>query len=234
MPALEACLAECARIGVDQYVLMGDAVGYGPDPEPVAQRVQAMASDGAVVLMGNHDQATFADSKDMNPTAAEAMRWTRENLSAQAKAFLAGLPLTHLIDAFLFVHADASAPADWRYVTDAETARASLASTPANVTFCGHVHVPQLYCLMPGEKVIAHQPVTGISIPLSGHRKWLAVVGAVGQPRDGNPAAAFTLFNTRSRELTYHRAAYDAEDVARRVLAAGLPERLAARLVKGV
>ena len=169
----------------------------------------------------------------MNSVAAQAIAWTREQLSETSKSFLAALPLEVRSGDVLFVHADASDPAAWHYVTDAEMARASLSGCQAQVTFCGHVHVPAVYCLSVAGKMTSHAPAAGVVIPLLAQRKWLSVIGAVGQPRDGNPAACFAIYDTGLRALTFHRAPYDVEDVSRRIRDAGLPASLADRLLKG-
>lgn len=233
LTALEACLRDAERHGAEQYIFLGDIVGYGPDPGGVVAVVRALTQEGAAAILGNHDEAAFSHSENMNPTAAAAIRWTREHLSQADKDWLSQLPLQHSMPGLVFVHADAAEPSRWRYVTDAETARPSLAAHPGKVTFCGHVHVPALYCNSSGAKVISHHPVTGTAIPLSAHRTWLAVAGSVGQPRDHNPAAAYCMFDTATRELVYRRVAYDVESVANRVHAAGLPGKLAARLLLG-
>jgi predicted phosphodiesterase len=234
LPALEACLAAAQALGAERLVFLGDFVGYGPDPEAVVRRVQPLIAAGAIGILGNHDAATFQSDGSMNSMAAAAIAWTRQQLSPDSIDFLKSLPMEVNDGAHMFVHADASNPSAWNYVTDPEMAGRSLAAVKANVTFCGHVHKPALYCVThAGGKVTAHIPSSDISIPLAAHRQWLAVLGAVGQPRDGNPAASFAIFNPAVRSLTYHRAPYDVEDVARRVLDAGLPESLAARLLKG-
>lgn len=231
--ALEACLAGLERLAVERLVILGDVVGYGPDPEAVTQRVIGLVGQGAICLMGNHDAAAAGARASMNEAAAAAIAWTRPRLSPASLAFLSRLPMTASLEELLFVHAEASSPASWTYVTDAAAAMHSLLAVQARVTFCGHVHRPQLYCLTATAKVISHTPVTGTAVPLSPQRQWLAVAGAVGQPRDGNPAAAFITYDTASRDLTFHRAGYDHETTAQRVRDAGLPERLAARLMNG-
>ncbi len=233
LPALEACLAAAAKAGVERLVFLGDLVGYGPDPEAVVARVRVLVEAGAIAIMGNHDQAVLKSSGGMNSVAAQAIAWTREHLSDDAKRFLAGLPLEVRSDDMLFVHSDASDPAAWHYVTDAEAARASLSGCQAAVTFCGHVHVPAIYCLSATGKIVAHRPVLGVAVPFSAQRKWLAVLGSAGQPRDGNPAAAFAIYDTASRAFTCHRAPYDVEGVAQRIRALGLPDALAERLLQG-
>ncbi|MBL8792135.1 MAG: metallophosphoesterase family protein [Rhizobiales bacterium] len=234
LPALDACLAAIAAQGVDRIAFLGDFVGYGPDPEAVVQKVRPMIEQGAIAVLGNHDAATFRADSGMNSTAAAAMDWTRRHLSEGSVAFLKTLPFEVSDGTHLFVHADGSNPSAWNYVTDAEMAGRSLAAVKASVTFCGHVHMPALYCTtQSGGKVTAHTPASDITIPLASHRQWLAVLGSVGQPRDGNPAASFAVFNEATRALTYHRAPYDVEGVSQRVLEAGLPDSLAARLLKG-
>jgi diadenosine tetraphosphatase ApaH/serine/threonine PP2A family protein phosphatase len=231
--ALEASLAALERLDVGRLVILGDVVGYGPDPETVTQRVAGLVSQGAICLMGNHDAAAIGAKSSMNDTAAAAIAWTKPRLSDASRHFLSGLPMTATIDDVLLVHADASHPADWIYVLDATSAMQSLLAVKERVTICGHVHRPQVYCLTATAKVIAHTPVTNTVVPLSPQRQWLAVAGAVGQPRDGNPAASFLTYDTAARELTFHRATYDYEATAQRVRDAGLPERLADRLISG-
>lgn len=233
LPALDACLAAAARLEAGRLAFLGDFVGYGPDPEAVVARVRPLAEAGAIAVLGNHDLAVLKPSKDMNPTAAQAIAWTRKLLSAESASFLAGLPFEVRSGDVLFVHADASDPSAWHYVTDAETARASIECCSAMVTFCGHVHVPAVYCLSATGKMISHSPLQGVALPLLAQRKWLAVLGSAGQPRDGNPAASFAVYDTEARTLTYHRAPYDVESVAQRIRALGLPESLADRLLKG-
>lgn len=233
LPAFEACLDAAAAQGAERLVLLGDFVGYGPDPEAVVQRTMELVAAGAIAVKGNHDAAVLKQETGMNPTAAQAIAWTRNHLSPSALQFLSALPMEVSDGSNLFVHADGSDPAAWHYVTDVQSASVSLGATKAHTTFCGHVHVPALYCKMGAGKITAHRPTTGIAIPLSTQRQWLSVCGSVGQPRDHNPAAAFSLYDTTTQTLTYHRAAYDAEGVAQRVREADLPESLAARLIKG-
>lgn len=233
LPALDACLAAAAALDAGRLAFLGDFVGYGPDPEAVINRVRPLVQQGAIAVLGNHDLAVLKPSRDMNSTAAEAIAWTRTQLSAESASFLASLPFEIRQADMLFVHAEASDPAAWHYVTDAETARASLTDCTATVTFCGHVHVPAVYCLSSLGKMISHRPVEDVEIPFPPQRKWLAVIGSAGQPRDGNPAASFAVYDTEQRTLTYRRAPYDVEAVSQRVRALGLPDSLAERLLRG-
>lgn len=233
LPALEACLSAAERLKADELVFLGDFVGYGPDPESVISRLRPLAEAGAIAVLGNHDMAVLKPSRDMNTAAAQAIAWTREKLSEASKSFLAGLPFEVSSGDLLFVHSEASDPAAWHYVTDAGAARASLSACAASVTFCGHVHVPALYGLSAQGRMTSHAPVTGVATPLSPYRRWLAVVGSAGQPRDGNPAASFVIYDTPARTITYLRAPYDVEGVSQRIRDMGLPDSLAERLLKG-
>lgn len=231
--AFEAALAAANAEGAKRFVLLGDIVGYGADPEWCAEQAMAMAANGAIVLRGNHDDAVGNAAVSMNATATLAIEWTRRQLGSEARAFLAGLPMKAREGDCLFVHADASAPADWNYVLDASDAGQHLGACDARVSFCGHVHKPALYCTAPGGKVTHFCPVAATPVPLLPQRRWLAVMGSVGQPRDGNPCAAFALYDTQSAELRFLRAAYDVEKAAQKIRAAGLPASLADRLFEG-
>jgi diadenosine tetraphosphatase ApaH/serine/threonine PP2A family protein phosphatase len=231
--ALSACLDHADRAGATRFVFLGDYVGYGADPAWVLRTVMARMADGAIALLGNHDQAVFQRGAGVMGLAAEAMTWTRKQLSPDAAAFLKTLPLEHAEEDRLYVHSDASAPEEWRYVRAAEDARRSLDATPARITICGHVHVPRLYGLTATEKISNFIPVPGSPVPLARARRWLAVIGSVGQPRDGDPAACYGLLDSNASELTWVRVPYDVETAAGKIRRAGLPERLASRLLVG-
>ncbi len=231
--ALLACLERAENLGADKLVFLGDLVGYGPDPEKVIETVRPLHERGAVVVKGNHDHAVNEPREAMNERARQAIDWTRDRLNSDDKAYLEALPMTATDGENLYVHADASAPSAWIYVTDPELARRSLKASPATYTFCGHTHVPALYCLSATDKLTAHAPIAEVGVPVGSHRRWLAVIGAVGQPRDGNPAAAFATFDTNSKNLTFHRAPYDVDAQVSRVRRAGLPDVLAVRLLVG-
>ena len=231
--ALTACLADAGRRGVDRYVFLGDFVGYGADPEWVVDRVIEHAARGALAVRGNHDSAALGAREGMNATAQKAIEWTRPRLNAAHRDFLDRLPLTASHDGRLFVHASAYEPSQWHYIGTADEARRSLDATTAAQTFCGHLHVPLVYHLSLTGKLIESEPVSDTPIALPRERKSLAVIGAVGQPRDHNPAACYALLDEVKNTLTYVRVAYDVETAARKVRAAGLPAVLAARLERG-
>jgi diadenosine tetraphosphatase ApaH/serine/threonine PP2A family protein phosphatase len=231
--AFAACLAQARDAGAERLVLLGDYVGYGADPEWAVQTVMEMVSRGAPAVRGNHDAAVGDSRESMNVEAEIALEWTRRQLGVAERKFLEQLPLTHEEDDRLYVHADASDPIRWRYVVDADSAGRSMMATKARLTLCGHCHRPALYTMSATGKMTAFTPVTGSPIHILPNRRWLAVIGSVGQPRDGNPAAAYALYDTEKRELTFCRAAYDVAEAAARIRQKGLPHWLADRLLVG-
>lgn len=231
--AFEACLADAHAQGAEQYVLLGDYVGYGADPDWVVTTVMEMVGAGAVAVMGNHDCAVGNTKVQLNLEAQAAMEWTRGELGVAQRQFLANLPMKEEQNSRLYVHGDATRPENWIYVTDSSVASRSMQATFAHVTFCGHIHRPALYSLSVTGKMTSFVPTSGVPVQLLPGRQWLVVVGSVGQPRDGNPAAAYALYNTETREVRYCRTPYDVAGAAARIRNNGLPISLAERLSVG-
>lgn len=229
--AVAAVLAHAAAQGVDRHAFLGDYVGYGADPGWVVDQVRAQVSAGAIAVRGNHDAAVVQGPQpSMVADARAVIVWTRERLARDQLAFLAGLPLSHAEGDMLLVHANAWAPAEWAYLQSRTEAMKSLQATDRRFTFCGHVHIPRLYHLTSTGKGGEFVPVAGVAIPLSAHRRWLAIAGSAGQPRDGDPAACYAIFDTKEHALTFHRVPYDDATAAAKIRAAGLPASLAERL----
>jgi diadenosine tetraphosphatase ApaH/serine/threonine PP2A family protein phosphatase len=187
-----------------------------------------------VAVLGNHDNAVVkGPASTMVAQAREVVAWTRSQLDDAQLAFLAALPVAATEDDRLYVHANAFAPTEWAYIATRIEAIRSLHATEAHVTFCGHVHEPRLFHLTATGKAGEFMPVPDVPIPLSAQRQWLVIPGSTGQPRDGNPAACYATFDTEAHTLTYHRVPYDHEAAAAKIRAAGLPARLAERLLDG-
>ena len=234
LEALKACLADIERQKVDKLVFLGDIVGYGADPGPCVDAVRAYCEKGAVALIGNHDEAASGDTQfKMSSVAGAAISWTRAALSAEQIAFLKALPLKITDEKRLYVHASAADSAAFPYIHSLREAGESLQATPAVLTVVGHVHDPALYHISATGKVMGFIPIAFTPIPLSSQRRWLAVMGAVGQPRDGNPAATYGIFDTAVQEITFVRVPYDVETAQGKIRAAGLPDMLWKRLAAG-
>ncbi|HTN66163.1 MAG TPA: metallophosphoesterase family protein [Burkholderiaceae bacterium] len=232
--ALSACLAHARERGAQRYAFLGDLVGYGADPAWVVDTVMDHVGQGAIAVQGNHDLAVAqAPSKHMHQEARKVIEWTRARLDASQLQFLERLPLTQEMGDILFVHASAAEPQHWEYISGTLEAIKSMQATRCRVTFCGHVHEPALYNLSMTGKISSFVPTGDSSIPLGTTRRWLVIPGAVGQPRDGNPAACYALYDDTTHDLTYFRVPYDHESAAAKIREAGLPPSLANRLEHG-
>ncbi|MGV3549429.1 metallophosphoesterase family protein [Rhizobium sp.] len=231
--AFSACLDASRATGRDRLVILGDIVGYGADPEWCLDTVRQLIDGGAIAVRGNHDDAASKPTQSMNVNARLAIEWTRNQLDAEARGFLGMLPMQAADEDRLYVHASGNAPEAWHYMLEADDARGHFLHCDAAISFCGHTHRPALFSATALGKVTAFAARVTDPIPLPVERQWLAVVGSVGQPRDGNPAAAWALYDTETRELRFQRTAYDIETAARKIRAAGLPEALAERLEQG-
>lgn len=232
--ATEAVWAHAQEQGIDQLILLGDFVDYGADPVWVTEFVQARQAEGAIAIRGNHDDALRSDStSQMSDHVLPTLEWTRKQLSSEQIKWLTHLPLTAELGPCLLAHANAHDPAHWEYIQGRAEAMRSLAVTKQRFVFCGHVHQQGLFHLSGTGKTGEFQPVDGVPISLSPARRWLAIPGSVGQPRDGNPAACYATFDVDQATLTFFRVPYDHDAAAARILAAGLPPNLAERLIHG-
>jgi diadenosine tetraphosphatase ApaH/serine/threonine PP2A family protein phosphatase len=232
--AVRACLKHAEEQGAERFAFLGDLVGYGAEPSAVIDLVAERAGRGAIVIQGNHDAAIGEGGRGLNDIAYEALEWTRDALSPAEKEFLATLPLIVRENDLCFVHSSADRPERWVYVETNGAARQSIEAANVVYTFAGHVHDQVLYFHTPTGKTAPFRPVSGSVVPVPSHRRWHAIVGSVGQPRDGNPAAAYAIFDSAKEEMTFFRVPYDHLLAARKIRAAGLPEALALRIERGV
>jgi diadenosine tetraphosphatase ApaH/serine/threonine PP2A family protein phosphatase len=231
--AFSACLAHARAAGAGRIVLLGDYVGYGADPEWCLNKVMDLTRDGAIAVKGNHDDAMDTPDPDMNPVAQAAIAWTRPLIDAAQREFLRGLPMQATEADRLFVHANSWAPTEWDYVRNEREAERCLNYARQRLIFVGHIHVPALYALAPGRGAQRFEPKAGSRIPLIASRRWVVVVGAVGQPRGAGPAAHYCLLDEARNEVSFERVPYDIEGAAKKIEAAGLPPVLAKRLREG-
>ena len=235
--AFDACLAHAHDQGAGQIALLGDLVGYGADPVAVVQRAQTLAAGGALLVKGNHDAMAVTPPATVVTIGDSTAGWTHAQLDTGQRAFLDHMPLTLQQRTVLLVHASMDGPELWRYVQDERAAAASLdaAAALADVrhVFSGHVHLQTLYYRGAGAGLMKFTPTPGVAVPVPRHRHWLATVGSVGQPRDGNPQAMYALFDTDKLQLTFHRVSYDHQAAAAAIRRVGLPAFFADRLESG-
>ncbi len=227
LEALEAVLEDASQQGATDYVCMGDVVGYNADPAACLEKVRAM---NCPTVKGNHDEdASGSHSLEtMNPIAATALEWTREQLSTEQRLWLARLRMVRQVSDFTVVHSTLDQPANWNYVTNRFDAMSNFSYQFTQICFHGHTHVPRVY--MKTDKV---QEVPADSIAIEDSAKYFINVGSVGQPRDGDWRACYALYDLDHHMIVFRRVEYDIATAQRKIIAAGLPAMLAERIQEG-
>jgi diadenosine tetraphosphatase ApaH/serine/threonine PP2A family protein phosphatase len=227
--ALDAVLEEIDAWAPEAIWCLGDTVGYGPAPNRCCEVVSERAD---VCLIGNHDLVALGtlDVEDFNEEAAAAALWTRGELDERSRSFLSRLESSAAVDGAQLFHASARDPV-WEYVLSAEAAYFSLLSTTAPVVLVGHSHVALAIGLDDAD-LHGGPAAAGTQIELEG--RWLLNPGSVGQPRDGDPRAAWLALDTEERTARFHRVEYPIEQTQELIRERGLPESLAARLAHGI
>jgi diadenosine tetraphosphatase ApaH/serine/threonine PP2A family protein phosphatase len=230
--ALEATLADAARIGYDAVLCLGDLVGYGAHPGAAIDRVLALSPVG--LIRGNHDKVCcgLEAASRFNEDARFAAEWTRHTLGAEHLSILAGLRRgpQRITDELEICH---GSPRDEdQYVFDQADAKRALSSASARICLYGHTHLPAVFSApqYPVE-VSRNGPDDELTLPSEG--PLLINVGSVGQPRDGDPRAAYGVLDLDRRRLRLRRVAYDVAGAQAAIRAAGLPPWLASRLARG-
>lgn len=240
--ALSACLAHAQTQGVERHAFLGDLVGYGADPVWVVEQVMALQAQGALVVKGNHDAMAITPPQGDVSMGSSTADWTHRQLSVDHRRFLADLPLSASLEHLLLVHASADKPEAWRYVDseraatvclDAARSRGAVAGGGQHHVLVGHVHHQTLYYQGAGRDLMPFKPTVGVGVPVPRLRACVATVGAVGQPRDGDPRAMYAVYDLTAGRLTFHRVAYDHAAAAAAIRQAGLPEFFAQRLETG-
>ena len=234
LTALEAALA-AAEGSWDRPVCLGDIVGYGPDPNEVIDRVRAL---GATTIRGNHDKAGcgIADAEDFNPVARSAAVWTREQLRPENLAFLQQLPQGPIeVDGLALMHGALNDEDE--YIFAPAQALEGLLESPSRVSFFGHTHFQGGFSFRDNKiEVIQLRPASGKSsavLQLDPNTRYLLNPGSVGQPRDGDARAAFSIADLEHNVVEFWRVPYNVEAVQKRMTRAGLPEPLILRLSFG-
>jgi len=230
LEALEAVLAELS--GLDRFICLGDIVGYGADPGLCVERVRRLPN--LTCVAGNHDLAAVGryDLGWFNAFARTAIEWTSEQLSPDQKSFLASLPLSAHVEQAVVVHG--SLPDEMAYITTPQDARICFDAMPGDLAFIGHTHVAEYYGARRNTRFPQQTSLcSGGEIAFEPELRYIVNPGAIGQPRDGNPAASFGLWEVEKGAVEARRVSYDVERQQEKMQAAGLPEYLIARLSLG-
>lgn len=231
--ALEAVLAAVEEAGVEQIWCLGDLVGYGAEPDACTALVRERCS---TCLVGNHDLALLGalDVSTFSGSAAAAVEWTREQVSEETLEFLATLEPAASQNGIGLFHASPRDPV-WEYVLSPDQAEAGLDAQEERVGLIGHSHIALFFTRTADRRrgyAQGAQAGDGTEVEI-GEDEWLLNPGSVGQPRDGDPRAAWLELDTERWLARYHRVAYDIKGAAAAIRAAGLPELLAERLEVG-
>jgi diadenosine tetraphosphatase ApaH/serine/threonine PP2A family protein phosphatase len=234
LEALEASVADARARGFDRTLVLGDIVGYGADPEAVIARVRDLQP--AAVVRGNHDKvACGLDSAEgFNTVARTAVAWTYHRLSEADRRWLADLPRGPIaVDEVVEICHGAPFDED-AYVFDELDASRALKMTSRPLCLFGHTHSPIVFVLASGAITASvPDPAGQMHVGLEAEARYLVNPGAVGQPRDGDPRAAYAIVDTDTRAIDLVRLGYDVKAAQGKIIRAGLPEVLATRLAAG-
>lgn len=225
--AFQAVLADAKAMQCTHYACLGDVVGYNANPKECLDVVREM---GMPCVKGNHDEycSSETDLEGFNPHAAEAINWTRDQLTLDDRKWLRDLRYIRLVASFSIVHATLDGPQRWGYVFDKLAAAASFTYQNTSVCFFGHTHVPVAFM-----KDSMVRGGTYSKFKLEPGKKYFVNVGSVGQPRDGNPKSAYVVYDLEEGTIEIRRLDYDMATTQQKIIAAGLPQRLADRLALG-
>lgn len=229
--ALEAVVSSARTQGAFASIwCLGDIVGYGPDP---SECIALLRNHEHLAVAGNHDLAAAGrlGTTEFNTDAAVAITWTTRHLSPTDLSFIDTLPLTTITGPFTLVHGSPRQPI-WEYLLGPDEALENF--NDFNTPYClvGHTHAPVLFEETGPTYCLARTPNEGERFPL-GKQRFIFNPGGVGQPRDGDPRAAYAIYDSGTATICYHRQSYDIAAVQRRMAKAGLPQRLIHRLSKG-
>lgn len=222
LPAWKAVQLDFAALGAERVICLGDTIGYGPQPAEVLEAVHASVHH---FVLGNHEAAVCGkmDEELFSDRARAALRWTRERLGAAARRVFEGWPLTLKGPGFRCAHGDFGAPALFHYVIEPEDAAPSWRATEEALLFVGHSHSPGIYLLGASGTPRRVEPR---DFAIEPGKRYLVNVGAVGQPRDGDPRASYCIFDGERRAVHWRRVPYDLDAYRDALRRAGLPENL--------
>jgi predicted phosphodiesterase len=227
LEALEVVLQDAKDQNCTHYACLGDVVGYNANPKECLDIVRDM---GMPCVKGNHDEYCSIESnlEGFNPHAAEAIHWTRAQLTEEDREWLRNLKYIRLVASFSIVHATLDGPQRWGYVFDRLAAAASFTYQNTSVCFFGHTHVPVAFIR---DSVVRGGTYSKFKVEPG--RKYFINVGSVGQSRDGVAKATYVIYNVDEGIVELRRLDYEISKTQAKIRAAGLPERLAERLSLG-
>ena len=228
LEALQVVLEDIKTQACTHVACLGDVVGYNANPKECLDIIRGM---NIPVVKGNHDEycSTENDLEGFNPHAAEAINWTRDQLTLDDRQWLRDLKYIRLLASFTLVHATLDQPQRWGYVFDKLAAAASFTYQNTSMCFFGHTHVPLAFVKDTGQV----RGGTYSKFKVEAGKKYFINVGSVGQSRDGVPKATYVVYDMEEGTIELRRLDYDMGTTQKKILDAGLPPRLAERLALG-
>lgn len=226
--ALTAVLAALDKERIDRYLCPGDIVGYGAEPDRCIAEVRKL---NPVITAGNHDWAgvgLFPETA-FTPNAKKSVAWTRDNLNKESRQFLKNLAVVCREGEITLVHGSLRRPEEFEYVSNLSSARQEFSLLQTKVCFIGHSHVPLIFM----EKDERYSLILQCAVSLEDGGRYIVNAGSAGQPRDGNPQAAYVIYDSDKASIEIKRVPYDVACAQEKIIRAGLPEILARRLAAG-
>jgi predicted phosphodiesterase len=233
LEALDTAISKMKNKGVESIICCGDIVGYGPDPEECITIFKELPIHSVI---GNHDYAIncINGEQSFNTYARLAIRWTRKKLSKNSKTFLKNLPFFTEQENFTIFHGTLDEKNPFKYLITAQDAVKNFKNIKTHIGFFGHSHVAGYFMQTENKKINYYSCIEDCKLTLQKDNQYLINVGSVGQPRDGNPEAAFAIYDTSDNTIEIVRFQYDIEAVYKKIIKARLPNFLGDRLFSGV
>lgn len=229
LEALDAVTEAYQKEGIDSFLCIGDIVGYAANPIECAEKIKTIASN---TVAGNHDWAAvdLFSLEYFIPAAREALLWTKKRLTGSVKYFLESLKLTYENQDLVLAHGTLHEPDEFNYLIDEDSASLTFSVLKGRICFVGHTHRPGIF-VKDYLDSIHYKDASRLEI--KDYNKYIVNVGSVGQPRDGNPLAAYCIYDTDKSEVQIKRISYDIETARKKIISAGLPKFLGDRLLTG-
>jgi len=229
LEALEAVINAYKKEAIDRYLCAGDIVGYATNPRECIEKVCSLMG---IAIAGNHDWVAvnlFPDDY-FNPVARQAITWTRLNLNDESRSFLESLKLTYSNKDLVMAHGTLQKPQDFNYMSDGYMAEETFRLLEIDICFVAHTHVTGL-CIRDSDRFLSYTQEGCVDIKVG--NKYIVNVGSVGQHRDGNPDAAYCIYDSDKKKIQIKRVSYNAEITRKKIIGAGLPKSLGDRLLTG-
>ena len=229
LEALKAVILDFQTEKVDRIFFLGDAVGYGPNPNECVELIEEVSE---IKLMGNHDYAALGlmNTEYFNQFATESIDWTKGSLTPKTIEIMESFQISVDLDNFRMSHSSPKEPEKWHYILDMDDVKENFKFFTQQICLVGHTHRPFIVSQKEeGDCVISHKQEESIFE----NRRYLINIGSVGQPRDGDPRSCYLIYDSKKKTVKCKRVSYDLGGTQKRMAENGLPEYLIERLAVG-